>query len=305
MGLLGNILYDTVYHSAPIILCVIGGIFAYKANVLNIALEGMMLSGAFISMLAVQYTNSIPLAIVLAILSSLALGAIFSFLGITCRGNVIIIGLGINMLVSAVAGFALQVMKSSNIYVSTLNVADFKINIPIIQDIPILGNILSGHPPITYLAFLGIFLMWVLMYKTRFGIYVRVVGENEDAAKSIGIKTAFYKYAAVLIGALCCALAGINLSLERLGLFTNDMSAGRGFIAIAAIYCGRGSPVASALYAIVFGLARALSVDLSIYAGPASGLFDVIPYIMMTAVLTVVSILRHKNNKVRGFRTDE
>lgn len=304
MEFLGNILYDTVYHSAPIILCVIGGIFAYKANVLNIALEGMMLNGAFVSVLVAYLTNSVALAIGAAILSTLLWGIIFSFLGITCKGNVIVIGLGINLIVPAIADFVLKRMEMANINLQNVSVADFKINIPFIKDIPLVGKILSGHPPITYLAFIGIFLFAILMFKTRFGIYVRVVGENEDSAISLGIKTNLYKYAAVLIGAFCCALAGINLSMERMAMFTNDMTAGRGFIAIAAIYCGQGKPVASALYAILFGVARALAVNLSVFAGPAAGLFDIIPYIIMVAVLAVVSYMKFKKVKVRGFKLD-
>src|SRR5665648_384639 len=236
MNMFGSILYDTVYHSAPIILCVIGGIFAYKANVLNIALEGMMLIGAFVSTLTAYFTHSILLGVLFAVLASSLFGLVFSFIGVTCKGNVIITGLAINLLASAIAGFILIQMKTANIALSYLNVADLQIKIPFLKDIPLLGKIVSGHPIITYISFLGIFLMWLLMYKTKFGIYVRVVGENEDAAKSIGLKTDFYKYAAILIGAVCCGLAGADLSTERLGLFTNGMTAGRGFIAIAAIY---------------------------------------------------------------------
>ena len=144
----------------------------------------------------------------------------------------------------------------------------------------------------------------ILMYKTKFGIYVRVVGENEDSAISLGLKTQKYKYIAVLIGAFCCALAGINLSMERMAMFTSDMTAGRGFIAIAAIYCGQGKPVQSSLYAILFGVARSLAVNLSVYAGPAAGMFDTIPYIIMVAVLAVVSFMKFKDVKVRGYKFD-
>lgn len=259
MELLGNILYDTVYHSAPIILCAVGGMFAYKANVLNIALEGMMLNGAFVSVLTAYLTNNIWLAVLAALVTTLLWGLVFSFLGITCKGNVIVIGLGINLIVPAIAKFILKMMEMANINLSEMNVASFKINIPLIQDIPLVGQILSGHPPTTYLAFVAIVFFAVLMYKTRFGIYVRVVGENEDSAISLGIKTNRYKYAAVLIGALCCALAGIDLSLERLAMFTNDMTAGRGFIAIAAIYCGQGRPGALG------------SVRHPLWRGPVSG----------------------------------
>lgn len=260
MELLNSILYDTVYHSAPIILCVIGGIFAYKANVLNIALEGMMLNGAFISVLVEYLTGSVALAVIAAIVTTLLWGLVFSFLGITCNGNVIVIGLGINLIVPAIAKFVLKVMELANISLQDVGVADFKINIPGIKSIPLIGGIVSGHPVITYLAFIGIAAAAILMYKTKFGIYVRVVGENEDSAISLGLKTQKYKYIAVLIGAFCCALAGINLSMERMAMFTSDMTAGRGFIAIAAIYCGQGKPVQSSLYAILFGVARSLEL---------------------------------------------
>lgn len=301
MQLLQSILYDCVYHSAPIILCVLGGMFAYKANVLNIALEGMMLNGAFVSILTYYLTKNMALTLLLTIASTLVYGLIFSFLGVTLGGNVIIIGLAINMISTAVAGFVLVMMSSSNIILPEFDLNTLKIHIPIIKDIPFIGSILSGHPIITYLAFLLIFVMYLVMYHTKFGIYVRVVGESEEAAKAIGLHTNFYKYAAILIGAVGCALGGMNLSLERLGLFTNDMVAGRGFIAIAAIYCGQGRPVQSSGYAILFGLSRALAVNLSVYAGNAAGLFDCFPYILMIAVLAGASYVKHKNVKVRGF----
>lgn len=301
MDLLASILYDTVYHAAPIILCVIGGVFAYQANVLNIALEGMMGIGAFASTLTVYFTNSLVLGLLAGVLAALIFGAIFSVMGVTLRGNVIIIGVALNLLVTAIAGFVMVRMNVANISLSSLNVSDLQIIIPGIDTIPILGPIVSGHPILTYVAFIGIWLMWVLSYRTKFGTYVRVVGENEDAAKSLGLKTNFYKIVAILIGALTCGLAGINLSTERLGLYTNGMTAGRGFVAIAAIYCGRGDPLKSSLYAILFGFARSLSINLAIYAGPASGLFDVIPYVVMVVVLLVVQVSKRRNVRTRGF----
>jgi len=301
MRMLNSILYDSVYHSAPILLCVLGGIFAYKANVLNIALEGIMLAGAFVSVLVGYFTGNLLLAYLAAILVCLLLGLLFSAMSVSLKGNVIVVGLAINMVVPAIAAFIMQYMGVATINVSWLSVADLKWNIPLIQDIPVLGPILSGHPPITYISFLFIAVMSVLMYKTRFGVHVRVVGENEDAALSLGLKTNRYKYIAILLGAFCCALAGVNLSLERMGLYTNNMTAGRGFIAIAAIYCGRGDPVSSSLYAIIFGIARALAVNMGLFAGPTAALIDVIPYVVMAVVLTVVSAVKRKNSMTRGF----
>jgi simple sugar transport system permease protein len=305
MQLLISILYDCIYHSAPIILCVLGGIFAYKANVLNIALEGMMLNGAFISVLTYYYTQNMVIVLVLTIITTVLYGLIFSYFGITLRGNVIVIGLALNMAAAAIAGFVLVLLHSSHIIIPDFSVNEFKVNIPLVGKIPVLGEIISGHPPITYISFILIFLIYILMYSTKFGVYVRVVGENEEAARAVGIHTDFYKYCAVLIGSVGCGLAGMNLSLERMGLFTNNMTAGRGFIAIAAIYCGQGDPVISSFYAILFGLARSLSVNLSIYAGNAARLFDCIPYIIMVGVLSFASFMKHKSVRERGFKVNE
>lgn len=301
MDLLASILYDTVYHASPIILCVIGGVFAYQANVLNIALEGMMGIGAFASTLVVLLTDDLLLGLFAGVFAAFVFGAMFSLMGVVLKGNVIIIGVALNLLATAVAGFVMARMNVANIALSNLSVAGLKIVIPGVSDVPLVGPIVSGHPVLTYVAFAGIWLTWVLSYRTRFGTYVRVVGENEDAAKSLGLKVDLYKVAAILIGALTCGLAGTNLSTERLGLYTNNMTAGRGFVAIAAIYCGRGDPLKSSLYAILFGFARSLSINLAIYAGSAAGLFDVIPYIVMVVVLLFAQVSKRRNVRARGF----
>jgi simple sugar transport system permease protein len=298
--MLNTIFYDSVYHTTPILLCVLGGIYAYKANVLNISLEGTMMMGAFISVLTASFSGSVLVGYLCAFGACLFLGYVFAYMSVKRKGNVIIVGLAINMMVPAAAGFVLQFMRAPNITLPWVNVADFKLSLPLIQDIPLIGSVLSGHTPITYLAFFLIFVMTVVMYKTRFGVHVRVVGENEDAAVSLGLRADKYKVAAVLIGSFCCALAGINLSLERMALYTNNMTAGRGFIAIAAIYCGRGAPGASAVYAVIFGIARALAVNLGLFAGPVATLFNVIPYVLMVAVLTAVSALKAGKRHTRG-----
>jgi simple sugar transport system permease protein len=104
-----------------------------------------------------------------------------------------------------------------------------------------------------------------------------------------------------MIGALLCALAGINLSVERMALYTDNMVAGRGFIAIAAIYCGNGNPFKSSIYAILFGLTKSLAINLGLYAGPISGLFEMIPYLMIVLVLSLVSGIAAKKIRIRGY----
>ena len=305
MNLIDNILYDMLYHSTPIVLAVLGGLFAHKANVLNIGLEGMMLMGAFSSALIVMLTGNLWLGVLFSILLTLILGLIFSFLSVTLKSNFIITGFGINLFVAALSAFVLKYMKLANINVSSIvDVAGLKIHIPVIADIPILGSILSGHTAITYISFVLIIVAGILLYNTKFGVYVRVVGENEEAAKSVGINANRIKYIAVLIGAALSALAGVELSVERMALFTNNMTAGRGFIAIAAIYCGRGEPLKCSLYALLFGLSKSLAINLALYAGPISGLFEMVPYLTIVVVLIMVSVIQNRNNNIRGFKLE-
>jgi general nucleoside transport system permease protein len=305
MPVLDKILYDAVLSAAPLILAVLGGIFAHRANVLNIALEGMMLLGAFCCCLFTILLGSYPLALFLSMLVTTAFGFVFSYFGISRRGNVIIVGLAINLFASAITAFLLQVMGKAELVARGYVVASARIRLPIVADIPVLGPMLSGHTPLTYFSYLAILGMWVLMFRTPFGVHVRVAGENEEAARAVGIRTTAIKYASVIIGAVCCALAGASLSMDDLGgIFTKDMTAGRGFIAIAAIFCGRGKPGASALYAIAFGLARSLALNLSIYAGSAARLFNAIPYLLIVAVLLVASIVKNRNTHLRSFQND-
>ncbi len=305
MNLIDNILYDMLYHSTPVILAVLGGLFAHKANVLNIGLEGMMLMGAFSSALTVMLTGSLWLGLLISVLLTLVLGLVFSSLSVTLKSNFIITGFGINLFVAALSAFVLKFMKLANINVSSVvDVASLKIHIPFIADIPILGSILSGHTAITYTGFILIIVVSIVLYNTKFGVYVRVVGENEEAAKSVGINVNAIKYAAVLIGAVLCALAGMELSVERLALYTNNMTAGRGFIAIAAIYCGRGEPLKCSLYALLFGLAKSLAINLALYAGPISGLFEIVPYLTIIVVLFTVSVIQNRSNNLRGFKLE-
>ncbi len=301
MNMLNSILYDTIYYSTPIVLCTIGGLLSYNANVVNIGLEGMMLMGAFSSALFSLLTGNIFLGILIGVVLTFLLGLIFSFLSINLKSNFIITGFGVNILVAALSEFVLQYMQVANINLnSVVNVNHLKIHIPLVENIPILGKLLSGHPFMTYFTIAMVFVVNLILYHTRFGLYVRVVGENEDSARSVGINVNRVRYAAILIGAVLSALAGANLSVERMALFTNNMTAGRGFIALAAFYCGKGKPLNSVLYAVIFGLAQALATNLSLNAGAASGLFGAVPYVVMVIVLAAVSVTKQRGKLTRG-----
>lgn len=295
-------LYDTIYFTGPILLCTLGGLFAYKANMVNIGLEGMMLFGGFISALVIFYTHSFWLGIVSVIIFEILIGLLFSYFAVTRKANFIITGFAINLLATAVGYYTIALMKSTDINIIMVEgINKLKVNLWLIKDIPGLGDVLSGHPPFTYLSFILIFVVYYLIYKTKFGTYVRVVGENEEAARSVGIKDNYIRYLAIIIGAVFCGFAGYNVAVEKLASYTPAITAGTGFIAIAAIYCGNGDPKKSSIYALLFGLTKALAVNLSLHIGSIAGLFEIIPYLTIIIALSFVAVLRKRKTHVRGF----
>lgn len=294
--------------ATPLILCTLGGIFTYKAGVLNIALEGMMTMGAFGSILFIFYTKNILLGCILGIGMSVLFGLIFSVFSITLKGNNIITGLAINMLASGVTPFLLLRLfgnRTSLIITDLVDPSVMQLDVPILRSIPVLGDILNKQTPLTYLSLVLIAVLSVVLYKTKFGVYTRVCGENKDAAEAVGIKVALVKYGAVAVSAVASALAGINLAVENLGMYTNNMASGRGFICLAAIYCGKGRPSHCVLYAIIFGMTKALQVKLTTMVNPATAsLIETLPYLMIVAVMFLTAMLDMKRRSLRGFKNE-
>lgn len=293
---------DSLYFTGPILLVSLGGLFAYKAGVVNIGLDGMMGIGALTSALVLFYTENWLIAIFGGIISGILVGLLFSFFGVTKKANFIITGFAINLLATALGKYILALEGRTDINViGTISNLNTKVQIPLIKDIPILGEIISNQTPLVYISFILIFVLAFVIYKTKFGTYVRVVGESEEAAKSVGININKIKYLAVIIGSVLAALAGYEVAINQLNAYTADITAGIGFIALAAIYCGNGNPKTVAIYAILFGLTRSLATNLAIRIGSIAGLLQIIPYLMIVIVLTTVAIINHRKSLYRGF----
>lgn len=302
MDFIVKILADSLYFTGPILLVSLGGLFAYKAGVVNIGLDGMMGIGALTATLVLFYTHSWIIALFVGIIAAVLIGMLFSFFGITKKANFIITGFAINLLATALGKYVLALEGKTAINViGILRTHQKFIDIPLIKDIPILGDIISGQSLLVYFSFLAIFLVSFIIFKTKFGTYVRVVGESEEAAKSVGINIHLIKYLAVIIGAIFALFAGYDVSVHQISAYTPGITAGIGFIAIAAIYCGDGHPKIVAIYAILFGLSRSLATNLAIRIGSIAGLLQMIPYLMIVIVLSVVAIINHRKSLYRGF----
>lgn len=292
--------------STPLVLGTLGGLFTYKAGVLNIAIEGMMATGAFTSILVVYFTKSIWLGIVCAVLMTLMVGLLFSLFSVTLKGHNVITGLGINYAVAAIAPFVCLYLagnRTSIIATDVIVPSAIALDIPILRDIPVLGILFNKQTPLTYISWAGIFLTALILYRTRFGVYTQVAGENPDAAEAVGINVKMVRYGAIAMSAFMSALAGINLSVENLGMYTDNMVSGRGFTCMAAIYCGKGKPAKCVAYAMIFGLTRALQIKLTTMLDAATAsLVEMLPYLMIVIVMFVSSLDDFKKNNFRGYR---
>jgi simple sugar transport system permease protein len=230
-------LHTAIRVTTPIALAALGGLYTYKAGVLNIALEGMMLMAAFTGVVVSYFTSNPVLAIFCSIFVSIIIAMIFSFFGITLKGNVIIVGLAVNLTVFGITAFWLQQWFGIRGILSSSKIVGLKpLDIPLLNRIPFLSDIFNNHTPIVYLSFFLLFITYIVLKHTKLGLYIRVVGENEEAAKAAGIKVEKTRYISVIMSSVFCALAGVNLSLESLNLFVEKMTAERGFIALAAIF---------------------------------------------------------------------
>ena len=305
MNMALSILSMTVKMSTPYLLCVIGGVYAQRAGVFNIALDGIMNFGAFAGILFTVIGANMLFGSVVGVVMSVVIILVFAFFTIKLKANAIIVGIAINFLTSALPRFIMESFygsRGSMIATDYIDPLTMKLDVPILRSIPILGDIFNGQTPLTYFSFLCVILLSVVLYKTKFGVYVRVTGENGEAARAIGIKTDKIKLIALIISGVTCGLAGLNLSVESLGMYTADMSASRGFICLSAIVCGRREPIRSSLFALLFGFARALQVYLAtIVDSVTASLIGMIPYLTILIVLVITEAPLARKNTMKIF----
>lgn len=306
LNLILNLLNMTVEASVPYLLITIGGVFVARAGVFNISMEGVTEFSAFAGIIVAFITGNIWLGVAAAFIQAIFLNCLFYLFTVKFKGNLSVVGTGINLMAMCIPPCILQAFygsRSNLVATSVVDPAAMRVDVPILRHIPVLSNIFNNQTRITYLTFFIVIALIIVMYKTKFGIYVRVTGENTNAAKSVGIKTDRIKFICLIISAVTCALAGINLSMEQLGMYTINMSANRGFICLSAINCGRKDPEKACMYAIIFGFVRALQTVVNNFVDPAiSSLLGILPYVTILVVLVIVEMPNVRKNHLRIFR---
>lgn len=289
--------YAVLRISTPIIFATMGAMISTKAGVLNIALEGIMLMSALLGVVFSSFIPSVWVALLATLCMSSFFGFLLGYLSIKLQSDIILTGIAFNMAATGGSVFILFLLTGQK-GVSTALASQVipRIDIPLIKSIPFLGQVLSGHNILTYVSFLTVFLIFILVYKTPLGLHIRAVGENSDAAESVGINVRRTQYIALTISGTLCGLGGAFMSMGYLSWFGSGMTAGRGFIALAADSMGGGTPLGGLLVALFFGFATSISNQAQVIASikiPRE-FIQMFPYIATILGIVIYSIQKRR-----------
>lgn len=291
MEALTNILSLALFSAAlrsstPILYAALGGIFSERSGVMNIGLEGIMLFGAFSAVIGSYFTGNPWLGVGLAIVSGLLTSFIHAFISINLKADQAISGTGINILGLGLTNFLLlRIWGHQGISPMVERIQD--VRIPIVADLPILGPIIGKQSPLVYLCLVLVFVSYIILFRTPFGLRLRSVGEQPYAADSVGINVYRMRYIGVLMSGVLAAMGGAFLSVAYLAQFTTNMTAGRGFIGLAAMIFGRWNPLGALFACLLFGFADALQ------AAAQSGGVPIPPQFLLALpyILTILALV--------------
>jgi simple sugar transport system permease protein len=274
----------------PLLFAATGGLYTKLAGILNIAMEGLLLAGAFSAVAAVYYTGNFTAGLTAAVLTSVALSALLAFTVLNLRSNVFIAGLAVNLLAGGLTVVLSHYLFNTRGIVALHDIGRLRlVDIPVIGHIPLAGDLLSGHSLYVYAGWLLLFVTLIVIYKTPFGYRLRACERHSEALASLGMKPDTYRFISFLISGFFCGIGGAFLGLN-LGAFVPNMTAGNGWIALVVIFLGSSKPAGLLAAAFVFGLAEAFS-------NYAQGFFHIpvdfilaIPYILTFAAMVFVSV---------------
>ncbi|NNL76234.1 MAG: ABC transporter permease [Desulfobacterales bacterium] len=285
-SLITAVIASTIRGTTPILLAALGEVNVERSGLLNLGIEGMMVAGAFSSFAVALKINSLIFGFLAAAVVGFTLGLVFGFLTITLRVNQIVVGLGITIFANSMSSFLHRVMFGNKFPI--LFGAGGTNEIPFLSQIPVIGQALFNQHWLVYLAFSMVPVFYVLMYKTRFGLRVRAVGETPWAADASGVNVYRIRYYTILLGGLTAGLGGAFLAIGDLAFFVSDMNMGRGYIAIVIVMLGKWNPIKVCLGGLLFGFALALTSALQVAGIKISSNFVLMmPYLVVIVALVL------------------
>lgn len=282
VGLLGG----SLALSVPLIFGAMGGVLSERAGVVNIVIEGQLLAGAFVSAIVTSSTRSATAGLIAAAVAGMLVSFVLAAFSITYYVDQIIVGVVLNVLVLGLTNFLYSTLLTTS--ASTLNSPPLLPTAPIpgLAAIPVIGPVLFDQTIIVYLMYVVVAVVFYVLFHTRTGLHVRAVGEHPRAADTVGINVSGTRFWSVSLGGAVAGLGGAFFTIGSVGAFTEDVSSGEGYIALAAVIFGGWHPVKAALAALLFGFANELQSELGILGSPVPSQF----LLMLPYLVTIVAV---------------
>lgn len=288
----------TVRLSAPLALATMGSVFGHKAKIFNIGLESYVLTSAFFATWGSYMFENAFMGLLFGIAAGIVMSAVFGVFVLHFRADPIVVGIAMNL--SAWGLTSLLLFNIFNIRGSFMDprIKSFtSLDIPLLNKIPLIGPILNNHNILVYVAIMIVIISQIVMYKTPFGLRLRGVGINERAVQSTGVSVLKYKWSSLIITGVLAGMAGAVLPLSGISMFTENMSAGKGFLAVSAARIGKGDPLKSFFACLIFAFADAVSIGMQRFNIP-SQLVLMVPYLVTIIVMCLTNLDQLKKKTV-------
>lgn len=292
-----SLIHATIRTSTAILFAALAAVITQQANILNVGVEGIMLFGAFTAVAVSYFTGSWFLAVIVAVIVGVIVAAVMALAHLKYKADVFAVGMAINMLAIAVTRFLLNtVLHASGSFTNKKIIPIPNITIKAFSKNPVLNSVLNNYSIFEILGIVLVFVLWYILYRTVWGLRVRSVGLYPDAAKTAGINVVKCKTEVMLYSGILGGLAGAYLSLGYSNFFAENMTNGRGFMGVAAMFFGAANPVFTWIGCLVFGFSDAVGSKLQSYGAPSQFVL-MIPYIVTILVLTISLVLKVKKEK--------
>jgi len=295
-GQLTDFITATVRMATPLLIASLGLVVSERSGMMNIGVEGVMLMGAFAGYTGAKLSGNYWIGILLAVLVSVFIISIFAVSTITYKAKQVIVGAAVNLFCAGLSSFLYRLIfyGTGRLNKGVATVSFPNLHIPILSDIPVLGAVFFNYNVLVYFALIMVAVLWIVIRKTSLGIMIIAVGEHPKAADSLGINVILVRYLATIFSGVMFGIAGAYLSIAQAAAFGENMTAGRGFIAMAVVILGKWNPVGALAGALLFGGANALQLifQISLVAIPKN-IIMMVPY-----VATVIAVLAVSRNKV-------
>lgn len=280
-----NYLDATIVLATPLILAAVGSIFSERSGIINMGLEGLFLVGAFSSYLATYLSSNVYVGLTAAVLCGLVMGLLHSFFTITLRADQVVYGITANIFALGLTTTLFRIIFGDFSNIPQLDTLK-PLSIPGLSSIPFFGEVLFTNNLLTYIAFILVICAAIVLYQSTWGLKIRAIGDHPRAADTLGINVFRYRYLSLITSCIFASIGGASLIIADIGYFMENMSAGRGYVALAAIFFGRFNPVGAFLGAVLFGAADAFQLRMQTMGiDLPSQLFSMSPYLITLLLL--------------------